>query len=159
LEKSIIEWVARVIKKRPELGGLSICPFAKKGIESDKVFSYNMCENPQEFILSKIDKSNDFELIVFYNGNNELTNDELLCIIKELQSVRNDMIFLKDHPDEPGNINGVYTGNGVYPCILVQPRDKLEEAREQLKKTKYYDYWSEEYKKEIWSYGSESETD
>jgi hypothetical protein len=50
----------------------------------------------------------------------------------------------------------LYTGNGEYPVILVQPKNKLLEARSSLEKTNYYSYWSEEYKKEIWSYGDES---
>lgn len=156
MEEDLKKWIDRVSIKQPELGGLPVCPFAKKGVENRKVSYANIYKDPRAFMLNFIEIVNDFELIIFYNEDKTLTDDELKCIIKDLQVVRPDMIFLKDHPDTPGHINGINTGNGVYPIILVQPRDKLEEAREKLKKTKYYDYWDEDYLKEIWSYGSES---
>jgi hypothetical protein len=156
LEENLKKWIDRVSIKRSELGGLSICPFAKKGVENKTVFYANIFNDPRAFMLNFIEIVNNFELIIFYNEDKTLTDDHLKCIIKDLQNVRPDMIFLKDHPDTPGYINGINTGNCVYPIILVQPRDKLIETREKLKKTKYYDYWDEDYLKEIWSYGSES---
>ena len=159
MEKSLKEWYERIIIKRPELGGMPICPFAKKGVRENKVLCYPLKDDILKFVIGTIECVKGFELIIFYDENKQLTNDELVCIIEDLQKIKSEFIFLKDHPDFPGNINGVNTGNGVYPCILVQPRDSLEKAREELKKTKYYDYWSEEYKKEIWGYGSESKSD
>lgn len=159
MEENLKKWIDSVTLKRPELGGMPICPFAKKGVESKKVFYANIYKDPRAFMLNFIEIVGDFELIIFYNEDKTLTENDLKCIMKDLQNVRPDMIFLKDHPDTPGYINGINTGNSVYPIILVQPRDKLIEAREKLKKTKYYDYWDEDYLKEIWSYGSESESD
>jgi len=159
LEKDLEEWIEKVIQPREEIGGIAICPFAKKGKENRKIFSTNIDQDPEAFMINYIQLTSDFDLIVFYNHDCILTNDDLLRIIDNLQSFLPDMILLKDHPEKPGYINGVYTGNGKYPTILVQPRDKLNDAREKLKKTKYYDYWSEEYLKEIWSYGSESKSD
>ena len=46
---------------------------------------------------------------------------------------------MKDHPDDPGFINGINTSNQVYPVILAQPKSSLNDAREALKRTKYYD--------------------
>lgn len=158
MEENLRKWIDKVIKKRPEIGGMAICPFAKKGVEEKKVYFYSMTGDPKDFILKCVDNVMHFELIAFYDETKTLTDDGLKCIIEDLQKIRHHMIFLKDHPDSPGYIKGLYTGNGEYPVILVQPRDKLESAREKLKKTNYYDFWSEEYKKEIWSYGSESES-
>lgn len=155
MEKSLIDWVHRISEKRDELGGFSVCPFAKKAFEDKKVFLSYMSNNPEDEILKYIDSTPEFELIAFFNIGKTLLDDDLLKIISSLQNKRPDLIFLKDHPDNPGFINGVETGNKEYPAILVQPRDKLEEAREKLKKTKYYDVWDEEYKQEIWSYGYE----
>ena len=38
MEKSVAEWIARISEKRNELGGFSICPFAKKALEDKKIF-------------------------------------------------------------------------------------------------------------------------
>lgn len=155
MEKDLINWIKRLSEKRDELGGFSICPFAKKAFEEKKVFWSYIGQESVAYILRYIEATpDDFEVIIFYNLSKNLTDEDLLSIIEKLQEKMPDMVFLKDHPDNPGFINGVNTSNGEYPIILVQPRNKLEEARSKLLNTKYYDSWSEEYKKEIFAYGS-----
>ena len=155
MEESLISWVKRVSEKRSELGGLSICPFAKKAMEDKKVFWSYISHEVISYISRYMETMNDkdYELVVFYNNNKNLSNEQCLHIIHTLNQKFPDLIFLKDHPDDPGYIKNIYTGNGESPVILAQPIVKLEEAREKLKKTKYYEYWSEEYKNEIFSYG------
>lgn len=156
MEKNIVDWIKHISEKRSELGGFSICPFAKKAFEDKKIFwSYISGFEDVSYIMRYLESMPDYELVAFFNLGKNLTNQDLLCIIESLNKEMPDMVFLKDHPDAPGYINGVYTGNGEYPVILAQPRSKLIEAREKLKKTKYYDCWSEEYKNEIWNYGFE----
>jgi hypothetical protein len=157
VEESLKEWLERITQPKKELKGFSVCPFAKKAVEENKIYWSYIGTDCESYILNYIDSTpNDFELIAFINLGKGLTDDNLLSIISKLNEKRPDLVFLKDHPDNPGFINGVETGNKKYPLILVQPKDKLSEAREKLKKTKYYDVWDEEYKKEIWSYGYES---
>ena len=153
MEENLIEWVKRVSERKDEIGGYSICPFAKKAVEEKKVFWSTIAYECESYILRYIESTSNFELIVFYNTSKNLTDEDLLNLISKLQSKRPDLIFLKDHPDNPGFINGLNTGNNEYPVILVQPKDKLLEARNKLLKTKYYDYWSEDYKNEILGYG------
>jgi len=156
LEKDLIEWVNRISEKREALGGFSICPFAKKAMEEKKIYFSHIGFDVEKYILNFVDSTpDDFELIAFFDTEKGLTDDDLLYYIEEMQNKRPELIFLKDHPNNPGFINGVETGNKNYPAILVQPRNKLEESREKLKKTKYYDVWDDDYKKEIWSYGYE----
>lgn len=156
MEKTLEDWIKKVTKKQEILGGLSICPHAKKAYESGKIYWSYMSEEPEAFIFRYIEIAQYFDLIVFFNDSKKLTMDDLKRIINNLQPHLPDLVFLPDHPDNPGMINGLNTDNEVYPAILVQPKKALLEARENLKKTKYYDYWSDEYKKEIWSYGDES---
>lgn len=159
MEENLKQWIDRVSKPRKELNGFSICPFAKKSSEEQGIFWTYIEDHPEAFMLRYLQILPVFNLVVFIDKTKTLTNGDLLCIMSNLQEVMPELIFLKDHPDYPGYINGVSTGNGVYPIILAQPRYKLLESRERLKKTKYYDYWSEEYKNEVWSYGSESKSD
>ena len=156
MEKELINWIQRISENKDELGGFSICPFAKKALEEKKVFWSYIGQECVAYILRYIEATPDFEVIIFYNLKKNLTDNDLKVIISKLQEKMPDMVFLKDHPDNPGFINGVNTSNNEYPTILVQPRNKLEEARNKLLKTKYYDYWSEEYKKEIFGYGSKN---
>ena len=157
MEKDVIEWVKRISEKRDELGGFNICLYAKAALEEKKVYWTYFGYEPEAYILKYIEATpSDFEVIIFYDIKKTLTDDELISIISRLQEKLPSVVFLKDHPDNPGYINGVCTSNGEYPTILAQPRSKLVEAREKLRGTNYYKYWSDEYKKEIWSYGDES---
>ena len=152
MEKDLINWIQRISEKRDELGGFAICPYAKKAFEDKKIFWSYIGQECEAYILRYIEATPDFEVIVFYNLKKNLTDDDLKVIITKLNSKRPDLIFLKDHPDNPGFINNISTSNKEYPTILVQSRSKLMEFREKLSKTNYYDYWSEDYKKEIFGY-------
>ena len=156
MEKNLEEWVSRISKSEPELGGFNICPFAKAALVANKIYIGYIEYEIESYIEEYVKSCDDFEVIVFFNLKNTLTDRDLLDTIASLQKKIPDMIFLKDHPDSPGTIGTINTSNGKYPVILVQPRDELLSAREKLKKTKYYDYWTEKYKTEIWSYGNES---
>lgn len=165
MEENLINWIKHLSQKRDELDGFSICPFAKKAMDEKNVFYDYINQKHTYFIeehiikkLQEIESTNDIEVMVFYNTHKDLTDEQLTCIITNLNNKReySGYIFLKDHPDRPGIINGVCTGNGQYPIVLAQPRKKLMAAREILKNSRYYDNWSEDYKQEIWSYGNDS---
>ena len=61
-----------------------------------------------------------------------------------------DFIFLEDHPDLVEDIDGQIMNSGKV-LLLVQERKELEEAREDLLKTKYYDKWTLELKQRIFN--------
>ena len=134
------EWIDRISLPRDELGGMSVCPYAKKS----------------EFTLVETDGSDietppwDFELIV-YKLPDHYTIDELVSIANEYNILYPDMIFLPDHKNKDTFINGVQTNNGKYNLILCQWRDNLESARTKLKTSNYYSFWDSEYLKEILS--------
>ena len=90
-----------------------------------KVFVKTINTNDETYILNYLGTIYYFELIIFVDSEEKITNSELLDLISKLQAKRDDLIFLKDHPEDPGFINGVNTGNGRYPIILAQPRNKL----------------------------------
>ena len=134
----ITDWVERLAKPREELGGMSVCPFAKNS-------DYSIVEtdggdiNPPPW---------DFELIV-YKLPNAYSVDELTEIATEYNKIFPEIIFLPDHKDRETYINGVATNNGKYNLILCQWRDNLNKARSKLEHTKYYSFWDQTYLKEI----------
>lgn len=157
MEKSVVEWIEYLSKKRSELNGWSICPFAKKALMDKKIFWTSIAYEPEEFISRYMESfTGEYEVIIFFNLSKNLTNEDCTSIVRSLNKTFKDTVFLKDHPTEPGYINDVSTGNGEYPIILAQPKSRLLDARGTLTKTNYYDSWSDEYKNEIWSYGDES---
>jgi hypothetical protein len=134
------EWIENISKPREELGGLSVCPYAKKSdyslIETD---GGNIAPPPW-----------NFELIV-YKLPEHYSVDELNSIASEYNTMYPEMVFLPDHKDRDTFINGVQTNNGKYNLILCQWRDNLESARTKLKNSNYYSFWDQEYLKEILS--------
>ena len=134
----ITDWIERLAKPREELGGMSVCPFAKNS-------DYSIVEtdgsdiNPPPW---------DFELII-YKLPDEYSIDELAELATEYNDIFPEMIFLPDHKDRETFINGIQTNNSVHNIILCQWRDNLEKARSKLKNTTYYSHWADEYLKEI----------
>ena len=134
----INNWIERIKQPREELGGMSVCPFAKSA-------DYEIIETDG----SDIDPPPwDFELII-YKLPDLYTIDELTAIANEYNNIFPDMVFLPDHKDKQTFISGVQTNNGTYNFILCQWRDNLETARSKLKKTNYYNFWDKDYLDEI----------
>jgi len=134
----ITDWIERLAKPREELGGMSVCPFAKNS-------DYSIVEtdgsdiNPPPW---------DFELII-YKLPDEYSIEELAELATEYNDIFPEMIFLPDHKDRETFINGVATNNGKYNLILCQWRDNLNKARSKLEHTKYYSFWDQTYLEEI----------
>jgi hypothetical protein len=136
-EAYIYEWAAEVAKEREELGGFSVCPYASgsktKIIESS---------------IDDIVPESGYDVIVFIVD--DFWN---LDQIKKWVEFYNDKFpyysFFEDCASQPTFINGVQTNNKKFNLILCQSKKKLNSIRKKLAETEYYNYWSEEYLKEI----------
>lgn len=134
-------WVDRVSVKHEDLGGNRICPFAKM----TKVVSV------EKLCLSEFIGIDD-QLTIYMENGVRSSYDELVELCRTLKSLNPNFVFLPDHPHKPNYINGHETGNGVFPCIIVQTKQELDSARVALEKTDYYQYWDQDYLAEIRSF-------
>lgn len=137
--KEIFNWVNTISEPRKEIGGNSICPFAKLA----KRLTIHQVENK---IVPPSDCNFD---VIAYCLDDSITLNDMNKICSDLNKTYPDLIFLPDHKDRDTFINGIKTNNGEYNVILCQPKQKLKDARSALKKTDYYTYWNKEYLKEI----------
>lgn len=137
--KEIFNWVKSISEPKKELGGHSICPFAK-------IANRFKIVQLQKEIIPPEDR--DFDVII-YTLPDSITLEDINLLCDNLYKKYPDLIFLPDHKDRDTYINGVKTNNGNYNVILCQPKQKLKDARTALKKTDYYTYWDSEYLKEI----------
>lgn len=139
----IVEWIKKVSEVRPELGGFSVCPFAKKA-------TYEILK----IDIDKIHPIDGFDVVIY------IINEDNLDTINEWVNYYNkeykDWLFFEDCASYDTFINGVQTNNGKYNLILGQPKEKLRKFREILKKTNYYSYWDKDYYDEIMSSDCES---
>lgn len=141
--ENINKWIEHVMAPRDELGGQSLCPFARPNPrvvehETFKYENFQIVTNVPVQVHIELSKTSSF--------------DVLTKICQQLKDAHKNMIFLPDHPEHKTYINGVQTNNNFYPCILAQNKKELEEARAKLKTTKYYSYWDSKYLKEIMDY-------
>lgn len=134
-------WVSRISKNHPDLGGNRICPFAKM----PTVVSV------EKLCLSEFIGIAD-QLTVYMENGVRSSYIELEDLCRTLKSLNPTFVFLPDHPHKPNYINGHETGNGVFPCIIVQTKQELNLARTALEKTDYYQYWNKDYLTEIRSF-------
>lgn len=134
-------WVSKISKKNPNLGGHRICPFAKMPnvISVDKLS------------IEKFSGLSD-QITVYMETGIHSSYEELENLCKDLKNLNPNFVFLPDHPHKKNYINGQETGNGVFPCIIVQTKQELEIARSTLEKTDYYSYWDQIYLDEIKSF-------
>jgi S-adenosylmethionine/arginine decarboxylase-like enzyme len=134
-------WVARISKKHADLGGNRICPFAKM----PTVISVEKLSMGEFIGITD-------QITVYMENGVHSSYEELEELCRTLKSLNPNFVFLPDHPHKSNYINGHETGNGVFPCIIVQTKQELDLARVALEKTDYYKYWGQEYLAEIRSF-------
>lgn len=139
----INQWIDYLGEKQLSLGANKICPFAFK--------------NPPVVQVDKLSESNfvnlTSKLTIFIETELNSSYEELEKLCFTLKSKYPQHVFLPDHPHKKNYINGNETGNGHFPCIIVQTHQELNNARELLSKTDYYNYWSQDYLDEIKKFG------
>lgn len=136
-EAYIHEWIREVSEQRPELGGLSVCPYAS----SSKTL---IVETPIDDIVPEP----GHDVIVFIVEDFWQEHQ-----VKRWVDFYNDKFnyysFFEDLSSKPTFINGVQTNNQKFNLILCQSKKKLSKIRKKLAESKYYTYWKEDYLKEI----------
>jgi hypothetical protein len=137
LEKDILEWIENVSEIRPELGGFAICPFAKKS-------KYKIVDCS----VNDISPDDGYDVIIF-SVEMDLTLDQINDWVSIYNNKYPEWKFFEDCAAYDTFISGIKSNNGKYNLILGQPKAKLRKFREILAKTNYYDYWNNDYLKEI----------
>lgn len=138
IENDLKEWISLITQENPDLGGFSICPFAK----------HNTYKIIQTSIHDIHPLKEEYGVVIF------VVEDDLDLFfarkkIEDLNQTYPEYMFFDDFRDEPSYIGKIRTNNGKYNLILYQNTAFLTKMRQILAKTKYYDHWDDEYLKEI----------
>jgi len=136
-EAHIREWIRKLAVLRPELGGFAVCPYA-----SGASFTIIEC------LVNDIKPIDGFDVVIFVIER-ELEPEDVEDWCESLNIIYPDWIFLEDAAEKPSYIGEIQTNNGFYNLILMQNREKLRKAREKLGNTPYYDYWSDNFLREV----------
>jgi len=136
-EAHIREWIRKLAVLRPEMGGFAVCPYA-----SGASFTIIEC------LVNDIKPIDGFDVVIFVIER-ELEPEDVEDWCESLNVIYPDWIFLEDAAEKPSYIGEIQTNNGLYNLILMQNREKLRKAREKLGNTPYYDYWSDNFLREV----------
>ena len=139
--KDVKKWIKRITTPKD---GYQICPYAR----SAKYAIYTSLDRATILELA-IYWRDKYDLIICQPSNTSMTVEDALSIEETCNYLAKDTITLLDHPDDPGYIDGVYTGNGKHILFLIQSKKDLQKARLHLKTTSYYDRWTDEYYEEV----------
>jgi len=143
MHTDIENWIMNVLSKPEKVfANLPPCPFAKKAWAENKVdvLIFTSLEQMEMHL------QNLKEVMIFRFEN--ISAEELQNISKDYNNKYPNLLFLEEHPDLVETFDGLVVNQGT-SMLIVQDRKELEDARKQLKKTGYYDNWSEELKDRI----------
>jgi hypothetical protein len=137
IEAHIKDWIEKVSKVRPELGGFSVCPYASKA-------KYLVVETLAEDIMpiSGYD-------VVFYVVEDYFDLESVQYWVNFYNNLYKEWLFFEDCASYNTYIGDVQTNNSKYNLILMQDKEHLRKHREKLAKTGYYHHWNDAYLKEI----------
>lgn len=140
------DWITRLSKVQQN--GHPICPYAKKA-------KYQLFTNEDKMSMqlkaSFYDHS--FDLYLCLPTDQYMSIERAEQIERELNTIAKDTIVLLDHPKNPGFINGVCTGNKKYIIFFIQSKKGLQDARNNLLKSSYYNSWDHDYYEKITNTG------
>jgi hypothetical protein len=138
IHQHISQWIKHLSLPQENLGNMAVCPYAKNTEFQLIPATFDSIEIPEQ----------DFELIIYVLPS-EILEEEMTDQCKNLNKKYKEYIFLPDPKNRKTFINTVQTNNGQYNLVLCQPKEKLLKARNSLRNTNYYTYWSSDYLKEI----------
>ncbi|MBI1763965.1 MAG: hypothetical protein HYR56_21275 [Acidobacteria bacterium] len=150
--EEVLKHLAEVVEKpHPAFGDLPVCPFAYKARVDGRI----------KFVVQELDErvlvcarwfmtQQEFEILVIIHPTRDGISLQRLA---ELAKLVNDELpecgAFTAHPEHDLCIGGVYTRREPYPSIQFIARAHARQASDMLKKTRYYELWTEENLKEV----------
>ena len=136
-EAHIREWIRKVSILRPELGGFAVCPYA-----STAKYKIVECQ------IDDIEPIEGYDVVIFIVEDYH-TVEDILDWVESYNKIWEDWEFFEDCAEKVSYVGEIQSNNGLYNLILAQPKAKLRKFREILGNTKYFDYWDDDYMREI----------
>lgn len=156
LQTDIESWIINTLSKRSKVfNGLPPCPYAKSAWVDNKVKTHHLdgTHEIQSHIRAEIENytyhwPKNTEVVVLGFDPLSILPSALSEIIDESQPMlsKRGYTALEDHPFEREEVGGVWLNNGTWALVLLQPTEKLTEARAWLESKDYYKNWDPDYK-------------
>ena len=142
------EWMINFVEKpNPLLGNWSPCPYARQARVNNKIYiDFEVADIHELLPLLET-----YEVLIVCYDHNKITSEDFRKLAEKLNAdlLEKNYVVLEDHPNAIERINSVTMNFGECALLLIQKRDKLSKASEQLKNSGYYSVWSEENLQEV----------
>ena len=137
-QMKFLEWTENVIEQKKD-DGFAICPFAKKARLDNKIQFIDCTIATSELLTFNKEQ---YEIGIAWLGDsvNMAVVDEVL---ERYKAENPDLLYFTSTTDSG------YFAKNFTNCVFIQLRGDINNRREQLHKTKYYDSWPEHYYKII----------
>ena len=141
ITQDILTWSKTFVEKPsddPE--GLPVCPFAKKTREKD--FLNQVVNQAKQF--------SKYDVVIVACADLYITADELNDYVHALNKVfvREDVYLIASYPDDEVVDfleSADFEPDNEFYMVLIQSYQKLEDGSSSLRKTNYYEHWSNDY--------------
>lgn len=145
LSQHIIDFVER---PHPKFANLPICPFARKARLENRIQFEVLeltCDGVLALVPSFTAKPELHLMICIHPRRDGLSSAEVHRLVEALNRAlpAMNLMALGGHPDDPFNIDGLYTRQEPYPNIQLTRLDIGERAHQSIKNSGYYDRWTE----------------
>lgn len=161
-EDSVKTWIKDFLSiNNKAFNNLAPCPFAKQAMLDEKIV-YRYIDpierlTMSEYISCELENYSYHwpkgkEVVVLGCDKNLISTDDLSDTVEDSMERFLDnrgYIALEDHPDAKEKVLDVCVNQGEYVLVLLQEKQKLQRARNILRKQDYYKYWTEEYYSEV----------
>jgi hypothetical protein len=161
LASNIESWIKERLSVKSEVfNGLPPCPYAQSAWLDGKVKTHHLdgkfpltTHIPAEIENYTYHWPKGFEVVVLGFDPLGILPSNLSDIIDDAKPMLNKRGYtaLEDHPFEREEVGNVWLNNGEWALVLIQPTDKLIEARQWLEGKNYYKNWDPIYKESVQS--------
>lgn len=149
VKQDIEQWIVNFVEvKNPALGGWPPCPYARKA-RLDRDYEVRIGRDPYyDLVDVAIHGLGGKSVLIFAYDPTVVDYNEFhykLKLANETWLLRNDILALEDHPDDPEIVNGVCMNQGTYALALVQSLSDLNAKAKIMAAKGFYDSWPDDY--------------
>lgn len=152
-KQDIINWIEQFVSKsNPNLNGWPPCPYARKALLDGTVDIREGTTPMKDFAGLSGEGMGKMEVVIFVYNPTLWPKEKFFVSWVDASNIFLDpqgLFALDDHPDEEEVMNNVNFSQGKYAMLLVQERQKLEDASDALAKKGYYNNWDPGYLKQL----------
>ena len=153
---TMVQYLETVLEQpHPAFGGLPICPFSKKARLQNKIFYKVLALEMDQLhegselrqAIAAFHKSQQHEVLLFISPDEQaLTVEQVQVLVEQLNDrlAPLGLTAFGGHPQDPFNVQGVYTRREPFINLTIQALTVLQAASGQLARTSYYQNWSAE---------------